>query len=123
MGLRNRPSGPKRKKPQVPPLRFAPGGDDNSVGPQEVQREILDLAIKLSSRPERSVVEGPAVSSTVLMPVGCEQAVLPDINPIGPLPRFCGRKPAIVVLEIMGGEFLLKERPRRELSVAKAIRV
>jgi hypothetical protein len=26
MGLRNRPSGPKRKKPQVPPLRFAPVG-------------------------------------------------------------------------------------------------
>jgi hypothetical protein len=30
--------------------------------PKELQQELLDLAIKLSSRPERSVVEGPAVS-------------------------------------------------------------
>jgi hypothetical protein len=48
-------------KQQVPPLRYAPVGMTILLCPQELQREILDSATELSSRPERSVVEGPAV--------------------------------------------------------------
>src|ERR1700761_9495878 len=48
-------------EPQVPPLRFAPVGMTILVCPQELRREIRHLASELSSRPERSVVEGPAV--------------------------------------------------------------
>jgi hypothetical protein len=40
---------------------------------------------------------GPAVSFYGLVAVGCDQAVLLDINPIGPLPRFGGREPSIVI--------------------------
>ena len=50
------------KKPQVPPLRFAPVGMTILLWPQELQGEIPNPAIELSSRPERSVVEGPVVS-------------------------------------------------------------
>src|ERR1700677_4968410 len=45
------------KKQQVPPLRYAPVGMTLSVwGPTSLSEK------ELSSRPERSVVEGPAVS-------------------------------------------------------------
>jgi hypothetical protein len=54
------------KEPQVPPLRFAPAGMTFLLCPQELQRENLTTAKKLSSRPERSEVEGPAVSFRVL---------------------------------------------------------
>jgi hypothetical protein len=37
--------------------------DDNSVVPASASAGNLDPTIELSSRPERSVVEGPAVSS------------------------------------------------------------
>jgi hypothetical protein len=39
----------REKKPQVPPLRFAPVGMTILLCPQELQREILDSAIELSS--------------------------------------------------------------------------
>src|SRR5580658_4020624 len=66
--------------------------------------------------------EGRTLQQKELVTVGCKQAVLLDINPIGPFPRFRARKPAIVVQGIMGGEFLLKERPRGQLSVTKTTR-
>jgi hypothetical protein len=43
-------------------LHFASLGMTIRLCPQELQREIFDPSKKLSSRPERSVVEGPAVS-------------------------------------------------------------
>jgi hypothetical protein len=46
-----------RKKPQVPPLRYAPVGMTILFGYQHPSAQT-----NLSSRPERSVVEGPAVS-------------------------------------------------------------
>ena len=55
-------SGLSGKKPQVPPLRFAPVGMTILLCPLQLQGEILALATELSSRPERSAVEGPAVS-------------------------------------------------------------
>jgi hypothetical protein len=45
------------KKPQVPPLRFAPVGMTILFAIENVCSQA-----ELSSRPERSVVEGPAVS-------------------------------------------------------------
>jgi hypothetical protein len=58
------PRSTQGKEPQVPPLRFAPVGDDNSVaGGQVFLVEAGPDTTELSSRPElrRSVVEGPAV--------------------------------------------------------------
>jgi hypothetical protein len=46
------------EKPQVPPLRFAPVGMTILFGYQHPGTQT-----NLSSRPERSVVEGPAVST------------------------------------------------------------
>jgi hypothetical protein len=60
----------------------------------------------------RALIQSMSFFSSLLVWVGCNHAVLFDINPIRPFPRFCGRKGSIVVQEIMGGEFLLKERPR-----------
>jgi hypothetical protein len=51
-----------RKETAGPSTTLRSGRDDNSVVPQELQLEIPAPATKLSSRPERSVVEGPAVS-------------------------------------------------------------
>jgi hypothetical protein len=65
----------REKKPQVPPLRFAPVGMTILLCPQELQREILDPAIELSSRPERSVVEGPAVSFPVLTQIAFQRSL------------------------------------------------
>jgi hypothetical protein len=45
------------KKPQVPPLRYAPVGMTNWFECQDA-----GIQTELSSRPERSVVEGPAVA-------------------------------------------------------------
>jgi hypothetical protein len=42
-------------------IRVRSGRDDNFVAQRELSREIVDFKTKLSSRPERSVVEGPAV--------------------------------------------------------------
>jgi hypothetical protein len=45
------------KKPQVPPLRYAPVGMTNWFECQDA-----GIQTELSSRPERSAVEGPAVA-------------------------------------------------------------
>src|SRR5580658_5266598 len=50
-----------RKKQQVPPLRYAPVGMTILLGNGHNHSEIIDFSTKLSSRPERSAVEGPAV--------------------------------------------------------------
>jgi hypothetical protein len=50
------------KKPQVPPLRFAAVGMTILSWGQVFLAKALAGATQLSSRPERSVVEGPAVS-------------------------------------------------------------
>jgi hypothetical protein len=52
----------REKKQQVPPLRFAPVGMTSSITGQVFLAEALAGTTELSSRPERSVVEGPAVS-------------------------------------------------------------
>jgi hypothetical protein len=52
----------RQEKPQVPPLRFAPVGMTIPWRGQGSLAEALAGTPKLSSRPERSVVEGPAVS-------------------------------------------------------------
>jgi len=49
------------KKPQVPPLRFAPVGMTILLQGQAFPPKLLGKT-ELSSRPERSAVEGPAVS-------------------------------------------------------------
>ena len=51
------------KEPQVPPLRFAPVGMTILLRGQVFLAEALAVITELSSRPERSVVEGPAVLS------------------------------------------------------------
>ena len=56
---------------QVPPLRRRFGRDDNSVARERPQKAARRMAVnlgptELSSRPERSAVEGPAVSLLVL---------------------------------------------------------
>ena len=50
-------------KPQVPPLRYAPVG---MTMLRVVSKDGSCSVTKLSSRPERSVVEGPAVSASVV---------------------------------------------------------
>jgi hypothetical protein len=45
-------------KQQVPPLRYAPVG-------MTIHLKAINAQTELSSRPERSVVEGPAVASAV----------------------------------------------------------
>src|ERR1700761_2675029 len=50
------------KKPQVPPLRYAPVGMTILFRGARNSRRSSRGHIELSSRPERSVVEGPAVS-------------------------------------------------------------
>jgi hypothetical protein len=58
-----------RKKQQVPPLRCAPVGMTNflqETASKAVGRRVVNGPTELSSRPERSVVEGPAVSLPVL---------------------------------------------------------
>ena len=50
----------KPHEQQVPPLRCAPVGMTILLHHGELSREIIDFETKLSSRPERSVVEGPA---------------------------------------------------------------
>jgi hypothetical protein len=54
------------KKPQVPPLRCAPVGMTILLRGQLQFRSILPASKELSSRPERSAVEGPAVSPAVI---------------------------------------------------------
>ena len=69
-GKENRAKGDYRgKKQQVPPLRFAPVGMTILLQGQvffaealAATTETLAATTELSSRPERSVVEGPAVS-------------------------------------------------------------
>jgi hypothetical protein len=56
-------------KQQVPPLRYAPVGMTNLFRCQN-----FDLKINLSSRPERSAVEGPAVSFLPLTQLRLELA-------------------------------------------------
>jgi hypothetical protein len=51
-------------KPQVPPLRFAPVGTTILLRGQVLRAEVLAGTTELSSRPERSEVEGPAVFAT-----------------------------------------------------------
>jgi hypothetical protein len=46
-----------------PSTTLRSGRDDNSVAQPELSREIIDFKTELSSRPERSVVEGPAVNA------------------------------------------------------------
>jgi hypothetical protein len=60
--------GPEEKQ-QVPPLRCASVGMTilwQGDGPKTVRRMAVDGPTELSSRPKRSVVEGPAVSLPVL---------------------------------------------------------
>ncbi len=52
-----------RGKETAAPLRFAPVGMTVLLQGQVSFAEALDDTTKVSSRPERSVVEGPAVSS------------------------------------------------------------
>ena len=54
------------KEPQVPPLRFAPVGMTILSRGQVFIAEAFACTTDLSSRPERSAVEGPAVLSRVL---------------------------------------------------------
>jgi hypothetical protein len=54
------------RKPQVPPLRYAPVGMTILLQGQAFLAEALASTTELSSRPERSVVEGPAVSLPIL---------------------------------------------------------
>src|ERR1700733_10418191 len=57
------------EKQQVPPLRFAPVGMTillQQMAPRAVRRTAVNGPTELSSRPERSAVEGPAVSLPVL---------------------------------------------------------
>jgi hypothetical protein len=56
------------KKQQVPPLRYAPVGMTILLQGQVLLAEALAGTTELSSRPERSVVEGPAVSRRILTP-------------------------------------------------------
>ena len=67
-----RPTSPgenRKRKPQVSPLRFAPVETTKllSSGPQSLGEESAVDAATLSSRPERSAVERPAVSSSVAL--------------------------------------------------------
>jgi hypothetical protein len=52
------------EKPQVPPLRFAPVGMTSLSLVEDLRfvSEVEAQPFTLSSRPERSEVEGPAVS-------------------------------------------------------------
>jgi hypothetical protein len=43
-----------RKKPQVPPLRYAPVGMTIQLDNERYHSEIIDFSTKLSSRPERT---------------------------------------------------------------------
>ena len=58
------------KKPQVPPLRYAPVGMTIQLDNERYHSEIIDFSTKLSSRPERSAVEGPAVRLSLTQRLG-----------------------------------------------------
>ena len=60
-----RSRGLKMGKPQVPPLRFAPVGMTILLRGKVLRAEALAGKTELSSRPERSAVEGPAVVTGV----------------------------------------------------------
>ena len=55
-----------RETQQVPPLRYAPVGMTILLHGQVLLTEALAGTAELSSRPERSAVEGPAVSLPIL---------------------------------------------------------
>src|SRR5271170_7375601 len=64
------------KKPQIPPLRYATVGMTILFG-----RWNAGLQTDLSSRPERSVVEGPAVSSHPTRRLLIKVTALPFVIP------------------------------------------
>ena len=121
-----------------PSTTLRSGRDDNSVVPARSSARTLGPATELSSRPERSVVEGPAVRQSLRIDLSIGAEILQDgvwklhleLQNVSRLPSGAGAKrdealplsfvSAHLLLGITGGEFvsLLDPEPAYREAVA-----